>query len=325
MILEQKTLGRQLHEWAPNQSSLEDAGETKEPRWLVTFHPVHQQIFVKPGDSVTVLAPRDSVKSTHQRARDRVAARVNNSTPLLSPLKLINMPLPTAEDAPVTPTFLQEIQAVLRRHYEDSEVYITIDPRSIHYQDTAANPYCGTLEHIQSLQCTLGDLREDLDDMHHTMASLSLRVETIARQLQPPPYVPSPRIDPPVSTNYPQAAWKRTPKKKKSSHPGRRHDVCDRCRRPGHHVARCTAEPPNRKCPLCQEYHWIYDCPRQEKREPPSTSEEPSPSPIKAESPEMVPPVDVQPSKIVRSSPEPSGESEIDHSSRASSPISEQQ
>jgi hypothetical protein len=36
---------------------------------------------------------------------------------------------------------------------------------------------------------------------------------------------------------------------------------CFRCKRSGHNVSQCQAKPPVSPCFVCNEHHWVYDCP----------------------------------------------------------------
>jgi len=66
---------------------------------------------------------------------------------------------------------VQAAKALLKEVYRDTDVFVTIDPDTVIYQDIAKNPYLGTADRIAQVYSILEELQADVQDLTVQLAS----------------------------------------------------------------------------------------------------------------------------------------------------------
>ena len=105
---------------------------------------------------------------------------------------------------------VQKAQELLREVYDDTEVFVSVDPHSIVCQNAKSTPYLQTADHVADIARQLEDIRLDIETIARDMAhaqppdpvtyihSLSQDSRDLLRQ-------PAPYISSNVSTQRPKS------------------------------------------------------------------------------------------------------------------------
>lgn len=135
-------------------------------------------------------------------------------------------------------------QLLLKTIHEKTDIFVTVDPLNIVYQDTSTNPHCTLADKIAFLQTCVDNFA---DELFHMMTKIQDIKSIVSSPLGPQR---TPQRTPQKTSQVPKPKFQF---KKKSVH-------CERCRLKNHVVQSCRAGPPTKPC-YCGASHWIYDCP----------------------------------------------------------------
>ena len=154
---------------------------------------------------------------------------------------------------------LQLAQSLLKVIYEETGTFVTLDPETMIFQTSSANPYSAVPCKISSLQCGLEDLAEDLDRIMSALNDLGCT--SYAPTYSQHPDFRHPREESHHSKQPPSySAGKGNPSRQSSGPPR-----CKRCHKRGHYDFKCKSPRPQKPCPNCLGTHWLFDCPERRK------------------------------------------------------------
>lgn len=74
---------------------------------------------------------------------------------------------PPSSDIDLTPYFekVQEAQKLLKEIYEETEIFVSIDPGNIICQNGKTTPYLHTVDHVANMAQQFEEMRERFEDL----------------------------------------------------------------------------------------------------------------------------------------------------------------